>query len=387
MYNIKTVNKISPKGLSLLAADKYNCGEDIADPDAILVRSAALHDMEFEPSLKAIARAGAGVNNIPIDRCSANGIVVFNTPGANANAVKELVILAMLLGSRRVYAAMSWVQSLKGSGDELSKLVEKGKGQFAGPEVKGKTLGVIGLGAIGAQVANLARHFGMTVYGYDPYISVENAWVLDKNIIHAQTIEEIYKNCDYITMHIPATPDTKGSINAASIAQMKDGVRILNFSRGELVVSGDVIAAVQSGKLGAYVTDFPSDDMLGVDGITAIPHLGASTPESEENCAQMAVEQLADFLENGNIVNSVNMPKLVMERSGDARIGVIHLNKPATISGISSAVSEENLNIENLSSKPRKDYAYTLIDVSGEVSEKVLDNIRAIDSVIRVMTF
>ncbi len=387
MYKIKTMNKISPKGLELLNGGKFVCGDDIAEPDAILVRSASLHDMQFTPSLRAIARAGAGVNNIPIDRCSESGIVVFNTPGANANAVKELVIMAMLLGSRRVYEAMSWEQSLKGSGDELPKLVEKGKGRFAGPELKGKALGVVGLGAIGAQVANIARHFGMTVYGYDPYISVDNAWMLDKNIIHAQTIEEIYRISDYITLHIPATPNTTGSINAGSIAQMKDGVRILNFSRGELVVSADVIAAVQSGKLGAYVTDFASDDMLGVDGITAIPHLGASTPESEENCAQMAVRQVADFLKNGNIVNSVNMPQLVMERAGTTRIGVIHLNKPATISRISSAVSAENLNIENMLSKSKRDYAYTMIDVSGDVSEKLLAAIRDIDNVIRVMTF
>mgnify|MGYP004671415191 CR=1 FL=1 len=387
MYRIKTLNKISPNGLELLNGGRYVCGDDIADPDAILVRSAALHDMEFEPSLRAIARAGAGVNNIPIDRCSKNGIVVFNTPGANANAVKELVILAMLLGSRKIYEAMDWVQSLKGSGDGLAKLIEKGKSRFAGPEVKDKTLGVVGLGAIGAQVANLARHFGMTVYGYDPYISIEHAWMLDRNIIHAQTIEEIYKGCDYITLHVPATPDTKGSINAETIAQMKEGVRILNFSRGELVVSDDIIAAVKAGRLGAYVTDFPTDDMLGVEGITAIPHLGATTPESEDNCAQMAVRQVANFLENGNIVNSVNMPEVVMERSGAFRIGVIHLNKPAMITRISAAVAAEELNIENFTSKPRNDYAYTLIDVNGAASERTLDNIRAIDSVIRVMTF
>ena len=387
MYKIKTVNKISKTGLEMLDSAKYCCSDDMESPDAILVRSASLHEAVFDPSLKAIARAGAGVNNIPIDRCSENGIVVFNTPGANANAVKELVILAMLLGSRKVGAAMTWVQGLKGSGDELSKLIEKGKGQFAGPELKGKTLGVIGLGAIGAQVANFSRHFDMTVYGYDPYISVENAWGLSRTIIHAHTIEEIYKNCDYITLHIPATPDTKGSINADTIAQMKDGVRIMNFSRGELVVSKDLIAAVESGKVGAYVTDFPSDDMLGVDGITAIPHLGASTPESEDNCARMAVQQVRDFLENGNIVNSVNMPNLVMERSGAERIGVIHLNKPATITKISAAIAEDDLNIENLTNKSKKDYAYTLIDVNGEVSEKVLEDIRAIENVIRVIVF
>ncbi|MBQ9939879.1 MAG: 3-phosphoglycerate dehydrogenase [Oscillospiraceae bacterium] len=387
MYNIKTVNKISATGLALLDSSKYTCADTIENPDAILVRSASLHEAEFEPSLKAIARAGAGVNNIPIDRCSQQGIVVFNTPGANANAVKELVILGLLIGSRKVGAAMEWVQGLKGSGDEVSKLVEKGKGQFVGPELMGKKLGVIGLGAIGVLVANLARHFGMEVYGYDPYLSVDNAWELSRVIHHAHSLKEIYENCDYITMHIPATPDTKGSINAETIAQMKDGVRLLNFSRGELVVSADVIDAIKSGKMASYVTDFPSDDMLGVDGITAIPHLGASTPESEENCAHMAVKQVADFLENGNIKNSVNMPNLSMERSGVARIGVIHYNKPAVITKISAVIAEDGLNIENLTNKSKKDYAYTLIDVAEAVSDKIIEDLKKVENVIRVIVF
>lgn len=326
MFKIKTYNKISKAGLDVLDETRYTYGDDVAEPDGAIVRSASLHDTEFPGSLLAIARAGAGTNNIPTARCAEQGIVVFNTPGANANAVKELVIAGLLLSSRRVVPAIEWAKTLKGNGAEVGKMVEKGKSAFAGPEIKGKTLGVIGLGAIGVLVANAANHLGMKVYGYDPYLSINAAWNLTHNAIRANDIKEIFEKCDYITLHIPLTPDTKDTINAESIAAMKDGVRILNFARGDLVNTADIKAALADGKVAAYVTDFPNDDLLDVSGVTAIPHLGASTPESEDNCAQMAAEELMDYLENGNITHSVNMPDISMPRSGDHRICVIHLS-------------------------------------------------------------
>lgn len=383
MYKIKTYNKISKIGLEVFD-DKYTVGDEVENADGAIVRSAALHDVEFPASLMAIARAGAGTNNIPIDRCSEQGIVVFNTPGANANAVKELVIAGMLISSRRVIPAIEWAKTLKGEGDAVGKLVEKGKGAFAGPELKGKTLGIIGLGAIGVMVANAANHLGMTVYGYDPYLSVNSAWNLTHNAIHIYDINEIYKKCDYISIHVPLTDTTKNMIDASAIANMKDGVRILNFARAGLVNSNDMLAALEKGKVAAYVTDFPTDEMLCVDGVIAIPHLGASTPESEDNCADMAARQLIDYIENGNITNSVNMPAISMPRSGKFRVCVIHKNIPNMLTAITGIVAENNVNIENMLNKSRGDYAYTMLDINVDDTATVKERIAAIDGVIKV---
>ncbi len=384
MYNIKTYNKISKIGLAKFDANKYVCGDDVENPDGAIVRSAALHDIEFPETLKAIARAGAGTNNIPIDRCSESGIVVFNTPGANANAVKELVIAGLLISSRRVIPAIEWAKTLKGQGAEVGKLVEKGKSAFAGPEIRGKSLGIIGLGAIGGMVANVANHLGMKVYGYDPYLSVNSAWNLTHHAVHATDINTIYENCDYISIHVPLNDETKGYITKETIAKMKDGVRILNFSRGDLVQSADILEALDSGKVSAYVTDFPNDDIIGANGVIAIPHLGASTPESEENCATMAADELIDYIENGNITNSVNMPNVVMPRSGDVRICVIHKNIPNILNSITSLTTAENVNIENMLNKSKKDYAYTMLDIKTDRSEAIAEEINKIDGVIKV---
>lgn len=381
MFQIQTMNKISPAGLDRFDRAKYTWGDEMAAPDAIMVRSAALHEMEFPASLKAIARAGAGVNNIPIDRCTEQGIVVFNTPGANANAVKEMVILALLMSSRKVAASMEWVKTLKGNGTEVTKLIEKGKSQFTGPEISRKKLGVIGLGAIGILVANAAESLGMTVYGYDPYISVDAAWGLSHSIIHAASLKEIYENCDYITLHVPANKETKGSINASSIAMMKPGVRIINFARGELVETADLLAALDEKQVKVYVTDFPTDEMLDHPGVVAFPHLGASTPESEDNCARMAAQELIDFLESGNIKNSVNLPNASMAKTPLPRICVIHKNVKTIISQISAALAD--LNIENMLNKSKGDYAYTMLDVDRPVPQEALEAVNAIDGVIR----
>lgn len=383
MYKIKTYNKISKTGLAAFD-DKYTIGDEVENADGAIVRSAALHDAEFPESLKAIARAGAGTNNIPIDRCSEQGIVVFNTPGANANAVKELVIAAMLISSRRVISGIEWVKTLKGNGKEVGKMVEKGKSAFSGPEIKGKTIGVVGLGAIGVMVANAANALGMTVYGYDPYLSVKSAWNLTHNAVHIYDINEIFEKCDYITVHVPLTDDTKGLINKDTIAKMKDGVRILNFARGELVNTDDIKAALESGKVAAYVTDFPSDDIIGVDGVIAVPHLGASTPESEDNCASMAARELIDYIENGNIVNSVNLPEITMPRSGKHRVCIIHRNIPNMLTAITGIFAGDNVNIENLLNKSRGNYAYSMLDIDEADTSAVADKIGAIDGVIRV---
>ncbi len=384
MYNIKTYNKISESGLSRFDASKYVYGDNVENPDGAIVRSAALHDEEFPESLKAIARAGAGTNNIPIDRCSEAGIVVFNTPGANANAVKELVIAGILMCSRRVIPAIEWAKTLKGQGAEVGKLVEKGKSAFAGPEIRGKSLGIIGLGAIGGMVANCANHLGMKVYGYDPYLSVNSAWNLTHHAVHATDINEIYENCDYISIHVPLNEETKGYITKETIAKCKDGVRILNFSRGDLVKAEDILEALDSGKVSAYVTDFPSDEIIGAQGVIAIPHLGASTPESEENCATMAADELVDYIENGNITNSVNMPNISMPRSGNTRICVLHKNIPNTLNSITGIISQNNVNIENMLNKSKKDYAYTMLDINIDDSESIKTEIEAIDGVIKV---
>lgn len=386
MFNIKTYNKISSYGLDEFDKDKYIVGDEVADADGAIVRSAALHDVEFPCSLKAIARAGAGTNNIPIDKCSEKGIVVFNTPGANANAVKELVIAGLFLSSRRVIPAIEWAKTLKGNGAEVGKMVEKGKGAFAGPEIAGKKLGIIGLGAIGVLVANAADKLGMKVYGYDPYLSITSAWNLTHNVTRAFSVDEIYKNCDYISLHIPLTPDTKGSVNADAIAMMKDGVRILNFARGELVDSAALVAALDSGKVASYITDFPSDDVIGVEGVIAIPHLGASTPESEDNCAKMAAQELIDYLENGNILNAVNLPNISMPRSAGKRICIIHRNVPNVLSSITKVVAEDNVNIENMLNKSKGDYAYTMLDYNDNEADtdKFVSDITAMPDIIKV---
>lgn len=384
MYNVFTLNKISEAGLKHFDTANYAFGEDVKNPDAIMVRSSAMHDMTFEKNLLAIARAGAGVNNIPVERCAEEGIVVFNTPGANANAVKELVILGMLLSSRDVPGALNFAKSLEGKGDEIPKLVEKGKGAFVGPEIKGKTLGVIGLGAIGIMVCNNAKSLGMTVLGYDPFLSVDAAWSLSRSIIHTKNLEDIYQNCDYITIHVPYNADTKHMINADVIATMKDGVRILNFARGELVDDDAVLAALESGKVSRYVTDFPNAKTVNAKGVIAIPHLGASTPESEDNCASMAAVQLIDYLENGNIVNSVNFPSVSAPLSGGARVCIIHRNIPKMISKISSSFGEAGINIENMTNRSRGDFAYTIVDLKEKDAPAELAGLlEDLDGVIR----
>ena len=384
MFKIKTYNKISTVAPDEFDANKYAIGDEVEAPVGAIVRSAALHDTEFPETLLAIARAGAGTNNIPVDRCAEEGIVVFNTPGANANAVKELVLAGLFIGSRRVIPAIEWAKTLKGQGAEVGKLVEKGKGAFAGPELKGKKLGVIGLGAIGVLVANAANHLGMKVLGYDPYLSVNSAWNLTHNAVHIYDIKEIYEQCDYITVHVPLTDSTKNLINADVIAKMKDGVRILNFSRAALVNSEDIKAALESGKVASYVTDFPTDELLCVDGVIAIPHLGASTPESEDNCAAMAAAELIDYIENGNIINSVNLPEISMPRSGDNRVCVIHKNIPNMITAITGIVAGDGINIENMLNKSRGDYAYTMLDVDDIDKDDIVAKISAVDGVIKV---
>jgi len=383
MYKILCVNKISPTGTKRFG-ENYTFSEGMENPDGILVRSASMHDAEFGGNLQAIARAGAGVNNIPVEKCTENGIVVFNTPGANANAVKEMVIASLFLTSRKVISAIDWVKTLKGKGDEVGSLVEKGKGQFVGPEIKGKSLGVVGLGAIGILVANAAKSLGMTVYGYDPYLSVNSAWSLSHSVHHSMTLDEIYAGSDYITLHLPLTKDTENLISSETIAKMRDGVRILNFARGDLVNSADLLTALAEGKVSSYATDFPDDSLIGVENVIAIPHLGASTPESEDNCAEMAVDQIKEFLEYGNIKNSVNMPEISMLRDAGTRICIIHKNVPNTISHLTSVCGDASLNIENMLSKSRGDYAYTILDVSGKVTDAAVDMISKLAEIVRV---
>lgn len=384
MFRIKTLNKISPAGLSVLDQTRFSVSDDVENEDGILVRSADMHEYQFPDSLRAIARAGAGTNNIPIDRCSEAGVVVFNTPGANANAVKELALCALLLASRKITAGAEWVKAQAGAGADVEKVVEKGKSQFVGPEIAGKTLGVIGLGAIGVQVANIATKLGMTVYGYDPFLSVDAALSLSRMVHRAMDLETIYKNCDYITLHVPQTSETKGMINEDAFHMMKGGVRILNLARGGLVNDDDMLAALESGKVAAYVTDFPNNKILQGKNVIAIPHLGASTPESEENCAVMAAQELKDYLENGNIKNSVNLPTLVQEWSGVARLCIIHRNIPGAIANITGLLSRDGVNVENMTNKSKKDYAYTVVDLGSRITDAVADEIRALEGVFRV---
>ena len=388
MYSIKKLNAISGIIYDYLPKEQYNVSSNLEECDAFIVRSANCHELEFPKDLKAIARAGAGVNNIPIDRCTKEGIVVFNTPGANANAVAELVMAGLLMGSRNIAGGIAWAAGLKGQGAEVPKLVEKGKGQFVGPELRGKTLGVIGLGAIGALVANVAgRGFGMKVIGYDPFISVENAWTLSSTVGRAANEDEVLAQADYVTYHIPLNDQTRGSIDAAKIAKMKKGAHLLNFSRAELVNAGDCKAALASGQLSSYVTDFPTEDMLGVDKVVCIPHLGASTPESEENCARMAAAQLRDYLEFGCIRNSVNLPQVPLTAPEAARVLVIHENIPNMLATISTCISQDGLNIDTMINKSRKEMAVTVMELPDLPSEDALASIRALPGVIRVRTF
>lgn len=381
MFKIGTLNKISTVGMKYLTPGKYEVVDDVNASNAILVRSAAMHDMDFSDELFCIARAGAGVNNIPIEKCTEKGIIVFNTPGANANAVKELVIAGMLMAARNVVAGVEWAKTLT---DDVAKQVEKGKSQFVGHEIEGKTLGVIGLGAIGNMVANEAVKLGMDVIGYDPYISIDAAWKLSRHVKRAVSLDEIFKESDYITIHVPFTPDTKDTIDKNAISMMKDGVVILNFARGGLVNTEAVKEGLDSGKVSTYVTDFPDEDIATYKGVIATPHLGASTNESEDNCARMAVKQSMDYLENGNIVNSVNFPSVEMARGEGKRVILFHKNIPSMITKITDEFSKLSINIENMINKSKKDIACTMIDVIGEIPAVMVDDFMKIDGVIRV---
>ena len=383
MYKYHCLNPIAEVGLNQFE-DEYVAVSSMEDADAVLVRSAAMHDLQFGSNLKVIARAGAGVNNIPLDRCAEEGIVVFNTPGANANGVKELVLAGMLLASRDVIGGINWVQEHEEDGD-IAKQAEKAKKAFAGCELEGKKLGVIGLGAIGVLVANAATNLGMEVYGYDPYLSVDAAWKLSRSIYHAKTTEEIYRECDYITIHVPALESTKGMINKNAISLMKNDVVVLNFARDVLVNEEDMIDALISGKVKKYVTDFPNPVITGVKNAIVIPHLGASTEESEDNCAKMAVKEVIEFLENGNIRNSVNYPNCEMGLRGEyTRITIMHRNVPNMIGQFSAILAEDGINIANMTNKSKGAYAYTMIDVENEITSEILADIQGVNDVLRV---
>jgi D-3-phosphoglycerate dehydrogenase / 2-oxoglutarate reductase len=385
MFKIQTLNKIDSDGLSLFPLDSYEIASEIPNPDAIVLRSFKMHDMEFPASLKAIARAGAGVNNIPIDRCTEKGIVVFNTPGANANGVKELVLAGLLLSSRDIANGIAWGKTLVGKGDEVSALVEQGKKNFAGQEIQGKTLAVIGLGAIGVLVANAANALGMRVVGYDPYMKVRQALKLSNQVTWVEGIQAILSQADYVTLNIPLTPETSGYINKEKFGMMKEGVRLLNFARGGLVNISDLKEAIALGKVACYVTDFPSEETLKMDKVIAIPHLGASTKESETNCAIMAVNQVKSFLEDGNIKNSVNFPEAFMERNGGSRILIANKNIPNMVSQISNVLATEGLNIDNMLNKKHDGIAYNIIDVSQTViHEEVKTKLESIDGIFMV---
>lgn len=383
MFKYHCLNPIANIGLEKFTTD-YVAVKEMNEADAILVRSAAMHDMELGEQLKVIARAGAGVNNIPLEKCAEKGIVVFNTPGANANGVKELVIAGMLLASRDIIGGINWVQEYEEDGD-IAKLAEKKKKAFAGNELEGKKLGVIGLGAIGVLVANAATHLGMDVYGYDPYVSVDSAWQLSRSIHHAKTVDELYKECDFITIHVPALEDTKGMIDKGAISLMKKNVVILNFARDVLVNEEDMVDALVAGKVKRYVTDFPNPVIAGVKGAIVIPHLGASTEESEDNCAKMAVKETRDFLENGNIKNSVNYPNCDMGlRGNNSRITILHKNIPNMIGQFTKVLAKDNMNIADMTNKSKQEYAYTMIDIDTPVAETVEKDLTEIEGVLRV---
>lgn len=387
MFKIQTLNKISPEGLNLFPREDYEVASEIINPDAIIVRSADMFAMDIPESVKIIARAGAGTNNIPIPQCTEKGIVVVNTPGANANAVKELVIAALLFSSRPVFGAREWVKALAGNGDELPTLAEKGKAQYVGPEIQGKTLGVIGLGAIGAMVSNAAVGLGMNVIGYDPFISVDAAWSLSRAVQKAESLETLLSKADYITIHTPQTPDTKGFINADRIRMMKKGVRIINLARGGLVVNADVLAGINNGKIACFVSDFADEELLKNDKVICLPHLGASTPEAEDNCAMMAVKQIMAFLEEGTIVNSVNYPKCKIDEAipeNGARLTIANKNVPNMIGQITSVLANNKLNIASMANQNRNDVAYNIIDVESAVSGDVVKALADIEGVIAV---
>lgn len=387
MYKIQTLNKIDQEGLQVFPASAYEIASEITDPDAIVLRSFSMHDIEIPGSVKAIARAGAGVNNIPIAKCTEKGIVVFNTPGANANGVKELVIAGLLLASRDIIGGVQWAGTLAGEGDKVPALIEKGKANFGGNEIKGKTLAVIGLGAIGVLVANAAQSLGMNVVGYDPYILVEHAWNLHYDVIRSRSIESLLSKADFVTLQIPLMTETKGFINSEKIKLMKDGVKILNFARGELVVDADIKSAIETGKVDAYFTDFPNAELLKMDKVVAIPHLGASTNESEVNCAIMAAEQIRNFFENGNIRNSVNFPAAEMDRNNGARLLVTNKNIPSIISQISTILAQAGINIDNMLNKNKGEIAYNIIDISdGNLPEEIINRVKSIEGVFMVRT-
>ena len=382
-YQIQTLNAISPAIYTQLG-EHYHVSDHAEQPDAILVRSASMHDLPLAPSVLCIARAGAGTNNIPIDACTQAGVCVLNTPGANANAVCEMVLAAMLLACRDIVGGIEWARGLKGQGDGIEKAVEKGKKAFVGPELRGKTLGVIGLGAIGVLVANAAVALGMNVVGYDPMISVEHAWKLSQRVKHENSLDELFAACDFITVHVPMNDKTRGMIGRRALSLCKKGVRILNYARGGLVDEAALLEALADGRVAAYVTDFPSDALLGAKGVICTPHLGASTPESEENCAVMAARQLRDYLLDGNIANSVNFPAVSMPRAGAARVCVIHRNVPGILAGITQAATAAKLNIENMANKSKGEWAYTMLDLSGPADEQMARGIARLPDVVRV---
>jgi D-3-phosphoglycerate dehydrogenase len=386
MFRIQTLNKISPLGLELFPRDSYEVASELPNPDALLVRSAGLHNMTIPGSVKAIARAGAGVNNIPVPACSERGIVVFNTPGGNANAVKELVLAALLLSSRDILGGINWGLSIAGRADEVPELVEKDKARFEGPELRGKVLGVVGLGAIGVMTANAAAALGMEVTGYDPYISVDAAWSLSGNVQRAETLEGLLSKADYISLHIPLGEETRGMIDAVKIRNMKPGARLINLARGGLVNEADIIAALEGGRLAAYITDFPSAELLRCKKAICIPHLGASTPEAEDNCAVMAVKQLMDFLESGSIKNSVNFPRCRLERRAPFRLLVANRNIPNMVGQITTLLAEANINITDLINHHREDYAYNIIDTEQPIPAEVLIRLDTVEGIVRVRT-
>ncbi|MEH7377683.1 phosphoglycerate dehydrogenase [Neobacillus drentensis] len=376
MKTIKTLNNIAESGLNVFNKDNFTIDNDSENPDAIVVRSFNMHSLELGHNVKAIARAGAGVNNIPVEKCTEQGIVVFNTPGANANAVKEMVLTTLMASSRNLFDGIAWTKALEGQGDQVPKLVEAGKKQFVGKEIKGKTLGVIGLGAIGALVANDALDLDMDVIGFDPFISVDTAWNLSRNVQRAMTIEQLFANSDYITVHVPLTDDTRGMFNQATFSIMKSGVHILNFSRGELVNETDMAAALEGGKVGKYITDFPNENVLKMKNAIPIPHLGASTQESEENCAIMAARQVKNFLETGNIKNSVNFPNASIPYTGKKRVAVFHKNVPNMVGQLTLAISSYNLNIADMINRSRGEYAYTMIDIDNKVNGDIIPGLQ-----------
>ena len=384
MYKIQTLNKISAVGLNLLPREKYETASEIMNPDAIILRSFNMHEMEIPESVLAVARAGAGTNNIPIPKCTEKGIVVFNTPGANANSVKEIVIASIIISARNLSNAITWTKALANAGDETPKLVEKGKSLFAGTEIKGKRLGVIGLGAIGAMVANDAVSLGMKVTGYDPFISVDSAWSLSRDVKRGTSLDSVLANSDFITMHMPINDDTKGILNKNKFKLMKKGVKILNFARGGLVNNADLKEVLAEGVVSCYVTDFPEEDLLKIDNVICIPHLGASTEEAEENCAEMAARQVMDYLETGNIKNSVNFPDCRMDFNGKTRLAITNKNIPNMIAQVSSALAENKINISEYFNKHKNDVAYNLIDTDSDISEDVIKKLKTIEGIISV---